>query len=212
MNPTETPDAAADKAIVYVVDDDDAMRRGMQFLLNSAGYRNEGFGSAQEFLDFCTPGLRGCLLLDVRMPGMSGLELQAHLRERQIQLPIVIVTAFANVPMAVRAIQDGAFDFIEKPFRGEELIDRIRRALASDRTRRRDEGFLQHVRERMDTLTPREREVMDLVIAGKLNKEIASDLDISMKTVETHRAAVMRKMGAQSLAELVRMALAVEGD
>ena len=191
--------------VVFVVDDDEGMRKGMEFLLHSAGYQTEGFGSAQAFLDHYRPSMRGCLLLDVRMPGMSGLELQQHLQAERIRIPVIIVTAFANVPMAVRAIQAGAFDFIEKPFEGADLLERIGRALAREQEQRQDEGFQREVQRRLASLTPREREVMDLVVAGRLNKQIAGDLGISMKTVENHRARVMDKMQAESLAELVRM-------
>lgn len=194
--------------VVFVVDDDDGMRKGLEFLLDSAGYQAEGFDSARAFLDYYRPSMRGCLLLDVRMPGMSGLELQQHLRAERIRIPVIIVTAFANVPMAVRAIQAGAFDFIEKPFEGADLLERIGRALAREQEQRQDEGFRREVERRLASLTPREREVMDLVVAGRLNKQIAGDLGISMKTVENHRARVMDKMQAESLAELVRMTVA----
>lgn len=211
MKSSARPEGAETDAVVFVVDDDDGMRRGLEFLLASAGYQARAFSSAQAFLDAWRPGTRGCLLLDVRMPGMSGLELQQRLKARRIDLPVILVTAFANVPMAVRAIQAGAFDFIEKPFEGADLLERVRRALMGQRRRREDDQFLQEVCRRRETLTPREREVMDQVIAGQLNKQIAGELGISMKTVEHHRACVMDKMGAQSLAELVRMSLAADG-
>ena len=199
--------ADKDAPVIFVVDDDDGMRRGLEFLLASAGYRSAGFDSAQAFLDYYRPGMPGCLLLDVRMPGMSGLELQQRMRAERILIPVIIVTAFANVPMAVRAIQAGAFDFIEKPFEGADLLERIRRALAQEHAQRGDECSRREVERRLASLTPREREVMDLVVVGKLNKQIARDLGISMKTVENHRARVMEKMQAESLAELVRMTL-----
>jgi len=194
-----------DQPVVFVVDDDDAMRHGLEFLLASAGYPAEGFDSAQAFLDYYRPEMRGCLLLDVRMPGMNGLELQQHLQAERIPIPVIIVTAFANVPMAVRAIQAGAFDFIEKPFEGADLLERVRRALTQERERRDDDACRRETEHRLASLTPREREVMDLVVVGRLNKQIAGDLGISMKTVENHRARVMDKMGVESLAELVRM-------
>jgi len=194
-------------ATVFVVDDDEGMRRGMEFLVDSAGYPVRTFDSARAFLDFYRPEMTGCLLLDVRMPGMSGLELQEHLRAERIRIPVIIVTAFANVPMAVQAIQGGAFDFIEKPFEGSELLDRIRRALALAERAHTDERRVRDVQSRLATLTPREDEVMDLVVAGRLNKQIAGELGIAMKTVENHRAHIMEKMGAESLAELVRMAM-----
>jgi len=194
-------------ATVFVVDDDDGMRRGMEFLIDSAGYPVRAFDSAKAFLDAYRPGTKGCLLLDVRMPGMSGLELQQHLRAERIGIPVIIVTAFANVPMAVQAIKAGAFDFIEKPFEGSELLARVRRALALAERADTDERRAGEIRSRLAALTPREREVMELVVAGRLNKQIAGELGISMKTVENHRARVMEKMNAESLAELVRMAM-----
>ena len=193
---------------VFVVDDDDGMRRGTEFLVRSAGYQVRSFDSARAFLDAYEPAMRGCLLLDVRMPGMSGLELQDHLREERIRIPIIIITAFANVPMAVRAMQTGAFDFIEKPFDGAALINRIRRAIAQDVSERQDQQRVREAHQRIERLTPREREVMELVVDGRLNKQIAGDLGISMKTVENHRARVMEKMEVVSLADLVRLAIA----
>lgn len=208
MNQARTPHASADPSTtVFVVDDDDGMRRGLEFLLKSAGFHVEGFGSARDFLDYYEPAMRGCLLLDVRMPGMSGLELQEHLRSERINIPVILVTAYANVPMAVRAMQDGAFDFIEKPFDGSALLTRIRRAMAHDARVRVDEKQVRQIERRLESLTPREREVMELVVDGLLNKQIAGELGISMKTVENHRARVMDKMNAESLAELVRMAM-----
>jgi two-component system response regulator FixJ len=209
MNSTKSADGkGGGQAEVFIVDDDDGMRRGMAFLLKAAGYRASAFASGQEFLDFFSPGMSGCLLLDVRMPGMSGLELQQRLGEMGSELPVIVVTAFANVPMAVRALKAGAFDFIEKPFEGADLVEKIRRALAVANRNRHDADNARNIRNRAELLTPRERQVMELVVAGKLNKQIASDLEISIKTVENHRACVMRKMAAESLADLVRMSLA----
>ena len=212
MTPPADRETDAGGSVVFVVDDDDGMRRGLEFLLASAGYAPRGYASAGAFLADCRPGMPGCLLLDVRMPGMNGLELQEHLRERNIRIPTIIVTAFANVPMAVQAIKAGAFDFIEKPFDGSELLERIGRALRQGRRQRQDTTRQAETRARLDSLTPREREVMDLVVAGRLNKQIAGDLGISMKTVENHRARVMEKMQAESLAELVRMSIAASPD
>ena len=203
---------AAPEPLVFIVDDDEAMRRSVGFLLRTAGLKSKTFGSAREFLDDYKPGAPGCLLLDVRMPGMSGLELQEHLRAERITVPVVILTAYGDVAMAVRAMKAGAVDFIEKPFEGSVLLDRIRGALAREARVRVDETRRRHVTEHLDRLTPREREVMDLVVAGLLNKQIAAELGISMKTVEIHRARVMEKMQAESLAELVRMAVDVEAD
>jgi len=194
---------------VFVVDDDAGMRRGLEFLLKHAGLPVQGFGSAREFLDFYQPVMRGCMLLDVRMPGISGLDLQEHLRKKGTKLPVVIVTAYGSIPMAVRAIQQGAVDFIEKPFDGALLLERVHRALAHEAQEHLDAQRTVQLRERYDQLTPREREVMRLVVSGLLNKQIAAELGISMKTVENHRACVMDKMEAQSLAELVKMSMSL---
>ena len=192
---------------VFVVDDDEAMRRGLKYLIRSDDYEVETFDCAQAFLDHYRPEMRGCLLLDVRMPGMSGLELQEHLQSEEINIPVIIVTAYADVPVAIRAMRAGAFDFIEKPFEGAELLDRIRSALARDSEIRTDEGLVRRIRNHLATLTPREREVMDLVVSGFLNKQIAAKFGITMKTVEKHRASMMEKMKVDSLATLVRMAM-----
>jgi len=195
------------QATVFVVDDDQAMRNSLKWLISSVDMRVECFGSADEFLRAHQPGRAGCLLLDVRMPGMSGLELQEVLAERGITVPVIIITGHGDVPMAVRAMKSGAVDFIEKPFNDELLLESIRRALSQDERQRHLQLERAEVAERLVQLTPREREVMDMVTDGKSNKEIASDLGVSAKTVEAHRARVMEKMQAGSLAELVRMAL-----
>ena len=211
MNQTRNNDAGdTANATVFIVDDDDAMRRGLEFLISSAGYKGESFDSGKAFLDYYKPAMHGCLLLDVRMPGMSGLELQEHLRDERITVPVILVTAYADVPTAVRAMQAGASDFIEKPFEGSELLKRIRRALARDAETQKDDRRLRKIRGRLETLTPRERQVMELVVDGLLNKQIASELGISMKTVENHRARVMEKMKVVSLAHLVRLAMAAD--
>jgi two-component system response regulator TtrR len=197
---------------VFVVDDDEGMRKGLRFLLESAGYRVETLDSAQAFLDRYRPSMRGCVLLDVRMPGMSGLELQERLRAEDIAIPVIIVTAHANVPMAVDAMQNGALDFIEKPFEGSALLSRVRRALAHDARHRVRDGERKACSERLESLTPREREVLDLVVEGMLNKQIAAELGISMKTVEHHRARAMQKMQVESLAHLVRTMMSLAGD
>jgi two-component system, LuxR family, response regulator FixJ len=197
---------------VFVVDDDDAMRRGLEFLISSAGYKVEAFESAQAFLDHYRGPKGGCLLSDVRMPGMDGLQLLDHMRQRSIRIPVIFVTAFGNIPMAVRALQTGAFDFIEKPFDGTDLLARVRNALAQAKESPVRQQDSDEIRERLQSLTPREREVMNLVVAGKLNKQIAAELGINIKTVESHRARVMEKTRAQSLAELVRLAIAAGDD
>ena len=197
---------------VFIVDDDDAVRRFLTGLIRSIDLKVEAYASAQDFLDAYQPGRPGCLLLDVRMPGMSGLELQRELAERSIALQVVILTGHGNVPVAVQAMKAGAVDFIEKPFNNELLLDRIQRAVAqslrSDSEREKHDETLR----RLDTLTPRERQVCDLVVNGETNKSIAHRLTISEKTVEIHRANVMRKMRARSLASLVHMAVSLRED
>jgi RNA polymerase sigma factor (sigma-70 family) len=195
---------------VFVVDDDEAMRNSLKWLLESEGCAVETFASASQFLDDYYPGRAGCLLLDVRMPGMSGLELQEYLHGEQIRIPVIIITGHGDVPMAVRAMKAGALDFIEKPFDDEKLLAGIRRALETDLERRTQQATRADLAIRMAQLTPREREVMLMVTDGKSNKEIAGELGVSAKTVEAHRARVMEKMEARSLAELVRMVLISE--
>jgi FixJ family two-component response regulator len=196
----------ASEPTVFIVDDDDAVRRFLSGLIESVELRVEAFASAQDFLEAYEPGQPGCLVLDVRMPGMSGLELQRELADQAIDLPVIILTGHGNVQLAVHAMQAGAIDFVEKPFDNEILLDRIQRAVVenvrvgSERIKRIE------IAERMQLLTPREREVLDLVVAGQTNKGVARHLDISEKTVEIHRANVMRKMQAKSLADLVKMA------
>lgn len=194
-------------ATVFVVDDDDAMRNSLEWLIETEGHRVETFGSAQAFLDAYYPGRSGCLLLDVRMPGMSGLELQEHLRQQQIRIPVVIITGHGDVPMAVKAMKAGALDFIEKPFDDDTLLATIQRALEIDASQRLQQAGRAEYATRLAQLTPREHEVMLMVTDGKSNKEIANELGVSAKTVEAHRARVMEKMEAHSLAELVRMVL-----
>ncbi len=194
-------------ATVFVVDDDEAVRTSLRLLLKSVGLPVETFASAQEFLDQFDPNRAGCLVLDIRMPGMSGLELQQQLNDRHSIMPIVFITGHGDVPMAVEAMQAGAVDFIQKPFRDQDLIDRINRALEKDREMRAALRERDEIRRRMSQLTPREREVLELVTQGKANKVIAGDLNVSQRTVEIHRARVMEKMGANSLAHLVRMVI-----
>jgi two-component system, LuxR family, response regulator FixJ len=193
-------------AVVYVVDDDAAVRDSLRFLLKSVGLPISPHISAQEFLAVYA-GQPGCLLLDIRMPGMSGLELQQRLNEIHAIVPIVFITGHGDVPMAVEAMQHGAVDFIQKPFRDQDLIDRINQALEKDRDNRAGLKERDAIRRRMQQLTPREREVLTLVTQGKANKVIAGDLNVSQRTVEIHRARVMEKMGASSLAHLVRMVI-----
>lgn len=197
---------------VYVVDDDEALRSSLRWLIESAGLRVQTYASAQEFLDAVYPGQAGCLLLDVRMPGMSGLELQVMLQEKAIHLPVIIITGHGDISMAVKAMKAGAVDFIEKPFDDEQLLRAIQRALDVSEEQRERRSLQLDIAARMEQLTPRELEVMGLVTAGKSNREIAAELDVSSKTIEAHRARVMEKMQAQSLAELVRMSIVASGD
>ena len=194
---------------VFVVDDDDAVRNSLRMLLKSAGVHAEASASAQEFLSTYEVTQPGCLVLDVRMPGMSGLEMQHELNLRGATIPVIFITGHGDIPMAVEAMQHGAFDFLQKPFRDQELLDRVQRALVRDADYRTRLRQTDRIRERLASLSPREREVLDLVTQGKANKMVAGDLGVSQRTVEIHRAHVMQKMEAGSLAELVRMMMAV---
>ncbi|NDD74401.1 MAG: DNA-binding response regulator [Gammaproteobacteria bacterium] len=197
-------------ASVFIVDDDDAVRSSLRLLLKSVGLPAIAYASATDFLSAWQPEQPGCLVLDVRMPGMSGLELQHELNRRGAIIPVIFITGHADIPMAVEAIQHGAFDFLQKPFRDQDLIDRVQRALTTDAQQRSELAKREMIRERFDSLTPREREVLTLVTRGKANKVMAGDLGVSQRTVEIHRARVMEKMGAASLAQLVRMMLDLE--
>ena len=192
-------------AIVFVIDDDESIREALRSLIRSVGLRVETFASAPAFLESKRPDLPACLILDVRMPGLSGLDLQRDLAEANVHIPIIFITGHADVPMAVEAMQKGALDFIQKPFRDQDLLDRIGTALQKDRERRSERRLQADLHERVGTLTKREREVLDLVVTGKPNKVIAYELGVSQRTVEIHRARVMEKMQARSLADLVRM-------
>jgi len=192
---------------VYVVDDDEPIRDSLRMLLRSAGLPVETFASAQQFLAAYTPPAPGCLLVDVRMPGMSGLELQELLAARKIALPVIVITGHGHVAMAVRAMKAGAADFVEKPFDDELLLECIRRTLARDADTRRRQSRSSESTQRLAALTPREREIMEHLVAGKSNKAIAADLGISARTVEVHRARIMEKLEAKSLADVVRIAL-----
>src|ERR1700732_1267282 len=192
---------------IYIVDDDEGVRNSVRFLLKSVGIASHMLASANEFLDTYKPEHPGCLVLDVRMPGMSGLELQQQLNLRGAIIPVIFITGHGDVPMAVEAMQQGAFDFLQKPFRDQDLIDRIQRALEKDRANRAELKERARIRERIESLTPREREVLTLVTSGKPNKVMAGDLGVSQRTVEIHRARVMEKMAASSLAQLVRMVM-----
>ena len=194
-------------AVVFIVDDDEAVRNSLRLLVKSVGLPASTAKSAQEFLESYDPGHAGCLVLDVRMPGMSGIELQQQLNLRGAVIPVIFITGHGDIPMAVEAMQQGAFDFLQKPFRDQDLVDRIQRALEKDRINRDELTQRSRILERLTSLTPREREVLDLIVSGKPNKIMAADLGLSQRTVEIHRARVMEKMGASSLAQLVRMTL-----
>jgi two-component system, LuxR family, response regulator FixJ len=194
-------------ATVFVVDDDEAVRNSLRFLLKSVGLPTQTLPSATEFLATYQPSQPGCLVLDVRMPAMSGLELQQQLNLRGATIPVIFITGHGDIPMAVEAMQHGAFDFLQKPFRDQDLIDRIQKALAKDAKTRAALKEHERIHRRFESLTPREREVLALMTQGKPNKVMAADLGVSQRTVEIHRARVMEKSGAASLAQLVRMVM-----
>ncbi|HEY3699775.1 MAG TPA: response regulator transcription factor [Spongiibacteraceae bacterium] len=194
---------------VYIVEDDDAVRESLQLVLESVGYKTRPFANANLFLDNYNVDMAGCLVLDIRMPGINGMELQRKLNERNSMLPIIFVTGHGDVPMAVEAMQQGAVDFVQKPYREQELLEKIERAFAMDKNNRESLQQRQAIATRLQTLTPRELDVLRLMVEGRANKVIAIDLDISQRTVEIHRARVMEKLEANSLAHLVRMVMAV---
>ena len=192
-------------AVVYVIDDDHLVRRGLESLIKSIGLRVESFASAGDFLQAKRLDAPGCLVLDVRLPDLNGLELQRRLGELNIHTPIVFITGHADIPMTVRAMREGALEFLTKPVRGQDLLDAVQKAIARDRELREERDEAAQLRERFASLTPRETEVLKLVVAGLLNKQIADELGASELTIKTHRAHVMEKTGASSLAHLVRM-------
>ncbi|MFI4861612.1 MAG: response regulator transcription factor [Phycisphaerales bacterium JB063] len=200
----------ANQQTVYVVDDDAAVRDSLQWLLESVGLSVKSYGSANAFLAEADQSCRGCLVVDLRLPGLSGLDLMDQLNNKSIQLPTIMITGHGDVTAAVRAMKAGAIDFIEKPFNDEILLDRVRAALAMDIEQFASVEHLREIAGRAERLTPREVQVMGLVVQGKLNKQIATELGLSHKTIEVHRAHVMEKMQAGSLAELVRMSVALE--
>ncbi len=196
--------------VVFVVDDDAAVRDSLRWLMDSVGLQVEPFDSGEAFLKAITPQREGCVLLDLRMPGLSGLQVHAQLRERGIDLPVIVVSGHGDVPMAVRALKSGVADFIEKPFKDQELLECVQHALRRDSESRLERMRREELMARYRTLTPRELDVLRLVVDGQANKGIGATLGISQKTVETHRARVMEKMAAGSVSELVRMTLIIE--
>jgi FixJ family two-component response regulator len=195
-----------ESSVVHIVDDDESLRRTLGILLRSVGLATKAYGSVREFLDARPGEPAGCLVLDVRLPGVSGLDFQEQLAELGIHLPVILMTGHGDIPMSVRAMKAGAVDFLPKPFRDQDMIDAVTAAIERDRKRRAVEGDASVVRSRFATLSRREQEVMMLVTQGKMNKQVAGDLGLSEITVKIHRGSAMRKMGARTLADLVRMA------
>ena len=203
------PQTSDDQPIVFVVDDDPSMRRALTNLFESVGIRVEAFGSAPEILQSQPPEVPSCLVLDIRLPGLSGLDLQADLAKANIHTPIIFITGHGDIPMTVRAMKGGAVDFLTKPVRDQEILDAVQAAIERDRKRRDLEKTVSNVRSRFESLTSRERDVLCLVTSGLMNKQVATELGLAEITVKIYRGQIMRKMGAKSLADLVRMAEAL---
>lgn len=199
----------SDTAIVHIVEDDESLRASLDSLLRSVGLATRMYGSARAFMDAVRPDAPGCLVLDIRLPGMSGLDFQAQLADSGVHLPVILMTGFGDIPMSVRGMKAGAVDFLTKPFRDQDMLDAVATAIERDQARRAAEDGAADLLGLFQTLSPRERQVMALVTAGKMNKQVAGDLNLSEITVKIHRGHAMRKMGARSLADLVRMAEAL---
>ena len=197
--------ASGELPIVYVIDDDESMRRALTNLFQSVVLRVEVFGSAPELLQRSLPDVASCLVLDIRLPGLSGLDFQTELAKANIRIPIIFMTGHGDIPMTVRAMKAGAVDFLAKPFRHQEMLDAVAMAIERDRKRRKDEKMISNAQALFETLTPRERDVLALVAAGRMNKQIAAEIGIAEITVKIHRGHIMKKMGTRSLADLVRI-------
>ncbi|MHA1598795.1 MAG: response regulator transcription factor [Alphaproteobacteria bacterium] len=210
MNSADSSNETSTGPVVFIVDDDDAVRESLNWLVSSVDLKVESYASAGDFLGQCRPNQSGCLITDIRMPGLSGLELQDELNRRGCDLPVIVITGHGDVQTAVRAMKAGAFDFVEKPFNDQLLLDLVNRAVAMSLKSNREQTQQAEVQARVDTLTPREKEVLEHISSGEPNKGIAHLLGISEKTVEAHRAKVMGKMQAKSLAELVKMVMSLD--
>ena len=200
----------SDAAVVHIVDDDQSLRMALASLFDSVGLPTRAYGTAREFLTAVRAETAGCVVIDIRLPDMNGLELQVQLAQMGSHLPVVIMTGYGDIPMSVRAMKHGAVDFLPKPFRDQDMLDAVIGAIARDRQRRSVDGDISRTRERFGALSSREQQVMLLVTAGKMNKQVAGELDISEITVKVHRRAAMAKMGAKTLADLIRMADALQ--
>ncbi len=198
------------KPTVFIVDDDEAVRGALRLLMKSVGHETKTFDSGDEFLASCSSGVSGCLILDIRMPGMSGLELQQKLQQQGVNIPIIFITGHGDVPMAVQAMKHGAMEFLQKPFREQDLVDLVNQALEKNEKSHKLVLQRTEIEPRIEKLTARERQIMDMIVQGNANKVIAIDLGVSQRTVETHRTRIMRKMQAKSLAELVQMVVRLQ--
>jgi FixJ family two-component response regulator len=205
-NAPSTTTPAANEPCIHIVDDDQSVRDALSSLFRSVGYQVQLYGATQAFMEAKRSDGNSCLVLDIRLPGASGLDLQTHLNRAQIPIPVIFMTGHGDIPMSVRAMKAGAIDFLAKPFRDQDMLDAVANALEADRKRRAADGATAAVRAAYETLTSREREIMTFVTAGLMNKQVAGNLGLSEITVKIHRASVMKKMGCQSLADLVRMA------